>query len=296
MSNYITEAALKTLVKNAAAVRGSNTVISAAVTGRLEWLKTVTPEAVAAAGKTSLNEYTGIIRNDYDLFFSGGMSGKMDGMPGLSGYAGNNPECLKRALFGFGICYKCFSFLTPWKPSILAWTKNDILLSSGYMDAGAVRIDPEKLPYMRFSSHGDTINAVHVYNYCRIAYDNPNTQFALWTKNAAFFRDGLKEFGRKPENLTTIYSPLLMNCRPSEKALKAAAAAGYDAVFSVSDVREKQTAAIAGGAYGCLCGPGSCRGKCLFCYDADRRTAAGYDGSRAVLISEILDGERHREK
>lgn len=312
------EADVKRLHENAAAaLEGGKMVISEAVTNRLvNWLFNVSFDEIAAAGVSGLGINDGVLVNNAGLFIGDGYSGKLSGkipagaifpdgskaaeaisgapMVGISGYAGNNYTCLFRALCG-GICSKCFSLLTPWKPSIKAWSRNDVILSSFELTSGDVILDPVKIPFVRFSSHGDLINATHGFNYLRIAADNPDVNFALWTKNAQYMREAFRMFGGvKPSNLTLIYSPLRMNVIPSETALTAAKNAGYDAIFSVFEKRDNQAAAIAAGAHFCKCGDASCRHLCQFCYNPARRSA--FDPSKAVLIAEILDGEKHSEK
>lgn len=278
------------------AVLGNNTVISAAVTNRIRLLQSFGIEEIMAAGKSGLGKNKGILVNAYNLFFSDGYTGKMLGKIGLSGFAGNNPECIKRALLGYGICRHCFSFLTPWINSIKAWTKNDLLLSSGMMEKNSVIIDPEKIPSMRFSSHGDLINKYHLYNYFRIAADNPYTQFALWTKNVQIYHDGLDLFGYKPANIIVGYSPIQMNVIPSEKSLIMAKKSGFDFIFGVNDTWANQEKSLLNGGYKCRCGENSCGLHCRFCYDAKRRAELGYSMTeKAVFVSEILDGERHKE-
>lgn len=278
------------------AVLGNNTVISAAVTNRIRLLQSFGIDDIMAAGKSGLGKNKGILVNAYNLFFSDGYTGKMLGKIGLSGFAGNNPECIKRALLGYGICRHCFSFLTPWINSIKAWTKNDLLLSSGMMEKNSVIIDPEKIPSMRFSSHGDLINKYHLYNYFRIAADNPNTQFALWTKNVAIYHDGLDLFGYKPANIIVGYSPIQMNVIPSEKSLIMAKKSGFDFIFGVNDTWANQEKSLVNGGYKCRCGENSCGLHCQFCYNAKKRAELGYSMTeKAVFVSEILDGERHKE-
>ena len=300
----------------AAALSGGKIVINDAVTARVNWVNALTFDEIRAAGVSGMGIKDGVLVNRPGLFISDGYSGKLSGkipagsltaageyipdeitraaMVGISGFAGNNRTCLYRALCG-GICAQCFSLKTPWKPSIKAWSRNDVILSSGRLQHGDVILDPELIPYLRYSSHGDLINADHAYNYLIMASDNPETNFALWTKNAHFMRAGLEMFGSpKPDNLTLIYSPLNMNVVPAPAALEAMKKAGYDAVFSVFGDRSKQSAAVSAGAHFCKCGAGSCRHLCQFCYDPARRGA--FDPARAVLIAEILDGDNHREK
>lgn len=287
---------LSVMFENAKNVLADNVVIRQSVTDRIHKLQAMPYEEIMTAGKSGLTEKKGILTNDYNLFFSDGYTGKMLGKVGLSGFAGNNPECLKRALLGYGICRHCFSFLTPWMPSIKAWTKNDLILSSIMMEKNSVIIDPEKIPSMRFSSHGDLINDVHLYNYFRIAADNPAVEFALWTKNVRIYRDGLQLFGYKPNNIIVGFSPIQMNVIPSKQALTAAKNAGFDFIFGVNDTYANQEKSLINGGYKCKCGENSCGMHCRFCYSAARRQELGYDmTNQAVYISEILDGERHKE-
>lgn len=280
------------------AVLGNDVVIRQSVTDRIHKLHTMSINDIMAAGKSGLGPNKGILKNVYNLFFSDGYTGKMLGKVGLSGFAGNNPECIKRALLGFGICRHCFSFLTPWMPSIKAWTKNDLILSSVMMPANSVIIDPDLIPSMRFSSHGDLINDIHLYNYFRIAADNPNTEFALWTKNVSIYQAGLKLFGYKPENIIVGFSPIHMNVIPTEKSLIAAKNNGFDFIFGVNDTWANQEKSLVNGGHKCKCGENSCGLTCQFCYSAARRQELGYNmaaSNKAVFISEILDGERHKE-
>lgn len=289
---------LKSMFNAANNVLANNVVIKQSVTDRIHTLQSMSIDDIMAAGKSGLKANKGILKNDYNLFFSDGYTGKMTGKVGLSGFAGNNPECLKRALMGYGICRHCFSFLTPWMNSIKAWTKNDLILSSVMMEKNSVIIDPEKIPSMRYSSHGDLINDIHLYNYFRIAADNPAVEFALWTKNVKIYRDGLQLFGYKPNNVIVGFSPIQMNVIPSEKSLTAAKANGFDFIFGVNDTWAAQEKSLINGGHKCKCGENSCGIHCRFCYSAARRRELGYNmatDNKAVFISEILDGERHHE-
>lgn len=280
------------------AVLGDNVVIRQSVTDRIFRLHNMSIDDIMSSGKSGLTAKKGILTNIYNLFFSDGYTGKMLGKVGLSGFAGNNPECIKRALLGYGICRCCFSFLTPWMNSIKAWTKNDLILSSIMMEKNSVIIDPNLIPSMRFSSHGDLINALHLYNYFRIAADNPAVEFALWTKNVKIYHEGLKLFGYKPENIIVGFSPIQMNVIPSEKSLTAAKNNGFDFIFGVNDTWDNQEKSLINGGYKCHCGENSCGIHCRFCYSAARRQELGYNtltDNKAIFISEILDGERHHE-
>ena len=303
----------------AAAFNTDTVVIDDNVTARIMRILNEEPDVIAAAGVSGMAARDGVLVNRPGLYISDGYSGKLSGhiedgarfadgtvateemflepMIGISGYAGVNYTCLFRALCGVGICSKCFSLTTPYYNSIKAWTRNDVIMSSVKLTAGDVVLDPDKIPYVRFSSHGDLLNGLHAYNFLTIAASNPDVNFALWTKNADYMRAGMELFGApRPNNLTLIYSALRMDVTPSAAALKALKAAGFDALFSVYNRLSTQTKAVSGGAWHCMCGNGSCRHRCQFCYNPAARAARGFaDPSRAVLIAEILDGGRHRE-
>ena len=89
-----------------------------------------------------------------------------------------------------------------------------------------------------------------------------------------------------------------MNIIPSEKSLVQAKNNGFDFIFGVNDTWANQDRSLVNGGHKCKCGEHSCGIHCRFCYSAMRRRELGYDMStdnKAVFISEILDGERHKE-
>ena len=219
---------------------------------------------------------------------------------GLSGFAGNNARCIKRAKSRKGVCPFCFSFIGSKFSNLAAWTKNDTIMSTVKLGLNDVKIDAAKYPECRFSTHGDLINSLHAYNLLIIAASNPEIQFTLWTKNHFEYSTGLAmytaEFGEKPRNMRVIFSASRLDQMFSEKQLQALKKNGYDAVFAVYTTWASQTAAVQAGAKKCVCGLLSCKEKCHFCYDAfqvwQRR---GLYTNQAVWIAEILDGDKHRE-
>lgn len=276
-------------------------VINEKVTYKIHYALNLSDAQISKAGVSGLKFSDGVLANKHGIFISGSYSGKMQDMPGCSGYAGNNSLCLKRALDGNSVCAHCFSLIGIWKTCIPAYTKNDMIFSTTKFSVGDLVLDPEAFPYFRFSTHGDTMNALHVYNALVTALTNPDTQFTIWTKNVQYWIDGLamfeKEYGPKPSNFFAIYSWLITDGMPSHGQLKTLKKIGFDAVFVVYNTWASQDRAVNAGAKRCVCGTGSCRHHCKFCYDKKVRDLMGFDGnSDAVIwIAEIMDGANHKE-
>lgn len=276
-------------------------VINEKVTYKIHYALSLTDEQIEKAGSSGLKFSDGVIVNKHGIFVSGSYSGKMEDMPGCSGYAGNNAECLRRALDGNSVCAHCFSLIGIWKTCIPAYTKNDKIFSTIKFSVGDFVLDPERFPYFRFSTHGDTMNALHVYNMLVCALTNPETQFTLWTKNVRYWIDGLamfeKEYGKKPANFYAIYSWLITDGMPSLEQRQTLKRLGFDAVFVVYNTWASQNKAVECGAKRCVCGTGSCRHHCKFCYDRKVRSLMGFDGNSDAVtwIAEIMDGANHKE-
>ena len=279
-----------------AALYDGGQVINEKVTDKIEYCQTKDAAEIQAAGKTGAKLFVNI----HDLFFSANYGGKMKRILGLSGFAGNNAKCIKRAKSGKGVCPFCFSFIGSKFSNLAAWTKNDAIISTVELQPGDVVIDPVKYPECRFSTHGDLINALHAYNLMVIAGSNPEIQFTLWTKNHFEYRAGLamykEKYGRKPQNRRVIFSASQLDQMFTEKQLQALKSRGYDAIFAVYTTWASQAAAVAAGAKKCVCGLLSCKEKCHFCYDSftawQRR---GLYSDKVVWIAEILDGDKHKE-
>ena len=277
-------------------------IINENVTWKVHYAQSLTDEDIRKAGKSGLKFSDGVLVNKRGVFISGSFSGKMHDMPGISGYAGNNKQCLQRAMNGCSVCAHCYSLIGIWKTCIPAYTKNDLIFSTEKFEVGDLVLDPERFPYFRFSTHGDTINALHVYNMLVTARTNPDTQFTLWTKNLGYWGLGLQMYkdefhtACKPQNFFTLYSPLSLDYFPTDEALQGLKLLEVDAIFCVYTTYAEQNKAVELGAWSCMCGTDSCRHHCKFCYDREVRNAWGKaSAGKAIWVAEILDGARHKE-
>mgnify|MGYP003305269674 CR=1 FL=1 len=87
--------------------------------------------------------------------------------------------------------------------------RNTALLTSRVLkDYELPDLSSEK--YFRFESFGDINNAIQLQNYINIAKHNPNTLFALWTKQYILAYDYFKT-NDVPDNFTLILSSLFIN-------------------------------------------------------------------------------------
>ena len=179
--------------------------------------------------------------------------GKMSGIDSISTSYLLNPDCLRRQAVKGTVCQKCYSkkFLSI-RPSLrkcLA-TNTKLLTDSVIPEHQLPTINAR---YFRFESFGDLINENHLQNFVNICKKNPQTMFALWTKNL----EPLNLFATqdKPENLVIVYSSEYLN-EPENAFWNPQ----IDHVFTVY---EKQYAKDNGITINC--GSRDCLG-CLKCY------------------------------
>lgn len=204
------------------------------------------------------------------LHYTTNHSGKMQGIHSLSTSVAVNPHCIERQKNGNSICSKCFSATMMKRYSALnaVLISNTEILTSGVLDWDLLPLTPTR--YFRFEAFGDLINEYQVVNYFNIARKNPETLFALWTKNPRIIERALENSDlEKPSNLQIVLSSPLINV-----ALKTTKFDFVDKIFSVYD---KETAK----GVNINCGSRSCLG-CGRCYRPNP------NGERLQFINEIL--------
>lgn len=137
--------------------------------------------------------------------------GKMEGMQSISTSLRQNPYCQCRIKQGDTVCSKCYAeTYMKMRPRI------DTCMSRNGEYLTKKVIDTDYLPqlntlYCRFESFGDLINVTHVINYFNICKKNPETHFALWTKNPGLIDQAIKAGEEKPKNLQIVYSSPKLN-------------------------------------------------------------------------------------
>lgn len=143
-----------------------------------------------------------------DILKQSNLTGKMFNIPSLSTSPMNNSNCIKNRKIKNSICSGCYAVTGCKMYSNLdkMLLKNSETLSKK-QDFSEFKTNTI---YYRFESHGDLINSEHLDNLVRIAKNNPQTKFALWTK---VYKITEKYFSieTKPKNLQVLYSSLMKN-------------------------------------------------------------------------------------
>lgn len=144
------------------------------------------------------------------LHVSGHMTGKMDGIKCITSACTVNDHC--KSLHTNGICKHCYAFkYLNMRPTVRkCYEKNSNVLSND-MDV-AYMPTFRKGDFVRFESFGDLINRNHIENYLLIAFKNPKTNFALFTKRRFMLENYFKDFEvKKPKNLAIVSSAYTLN-------------------------------------------------------------------------------------
>lgn len=144
-------------------------------------------------------------------------TGKMEGMHSLSSSCRQNPYCMQRSKIDGTICQKCYAqnMMKMYAKLDPCMSKNGDILSSRVLTE-------EELPvinvaYFRFEAFGDLINDIHVINFFNICKLNPDTHFALWTKNPGLIQAAIDKGNPKPDNLQIVLSSPYVNVKADNK-------------------------------------------------------------------------------
>lgn len=195
-------------------------------------------------------------------------TGKMQGIHSLSTSCKGNAQCQKNAQIPGSICSHCFSFAMMKRYANLdgCMEKNGEILRAGIIPEDQIPTTTGQI--FRFESFGDLANWLQAANYMNIARRNPQTRFALYTKNPRFIAEAIKNGYSKPANLVIVYSSLFLNkqARPPFDFI--------DKVFTVYDKEENAPAGINCGARSCF--------TCQRCYKRNP------DGVTVEHVSELL--------
>ena len=189
-------------------------------------------------------------------------TGKMSGMVSISTYCGENPYCLQHSKVSGSICEHCFAqTLTKCHTSMVKPLSLNLKILS------SVTIPAKLWPllnvrFFRFESFGDLTSSTQVINYFNLCRRNPDTKFALWTKNYCFVKEAIEAGNTKPDNLVIIVSSLMMNVQLQKRFYPYA-----DKIFTVYESEESAAANNA-----CInCGKRHCL-TCTRCYRRDTET------------------------
>ena len=144
---------------------------------------------------------------------------KMEGLVSLSTSVKLNKTCQNRAKDPNSICAKCYadSMTDMYRGLAEKLAHNTEILTTRLLSDNEIPFVVSDTMMARFEAFGDLNNEIQVANYFRIAELNPQTDFALWTKNPWFIDRAIKKYGiSKPTNLRIIGSSYHVNVNMSE--------------------------------------------------------------------------------
>lgn len=135
-------------------------------------------------------------------------TGKMSGIQSISTNNQTNPFCIARKNIDNFICKHCYADRQcKYYKGLSKKLERNTMFFTNYRVKRS-QVPKIKSKYFRFEAFGDIQNVLQVKNYYTIARANPQTTFALWTKNLQF----VALAGTKPRNLIVVYSePVIDN-------------------------------------------------------------------------------------
>lgn len=137
---------------------------------------------------------------------------KMAGLQSLSTSVLENPICQVRRKEPGSVCAKCYAqHLTAYRKSLRdCLSRNFAMLTDHLFDEREAMRCQFDTRYGRIESFGDVASVTHARNYIRIIRANPETNFGIWSKNAALWKRAFDLDG-KPENTTFVLSSMNLN-------------------------------------------------------------------------------------
>lgn len=144
------------------------------------------------------------------LKVSNHMSGKMDGIKCITSACTVNDHC--KSLHTNGICKHCYAFrYLQLRQSVRKCYENNSKVISNAMDVTYMPSFRHG-DFVRLESFGDLININHIENYLLMAFKNPKTNFALFTKRRFMLENYFNDFEvKKPKNLAIVSSAYTMD-------------------------------------------------------------------------------------
>lgn len=135
-------------------------------------------------------------------------SGKMKNIRSISTYKLVCNTCLKLKDNKKTICFHCYADkqLTIYKQLAPALIYNTLLLKYTKLNARQIPVINDL--YFRFESFSDLQNEQHLINLYNIAKHNPQTSFALWSKNYKLLTQQ-----KTPKNIIIVLSSPFLNMR-----------------------------------------------------------------------------------
>ena len=138
---------------------------------------------------------------------------KMEGMQSLSTSCVHNKYCKKFSKIKGSVCEHCYAqtMMKRFKNLDPCMSRNAEILIKIDLTKRKDLIPQINAAFFRFEAFGDLHNELHAKNFFTIARANPDTNFALWTKNPRLIARVITDGNEKPDNLRIIVSSLFLN-------------------------------------------------------------------------------------
>lgn len=199
-------------------------------------------------------------KKETGIHFTTQHSGKMSGMISLSTSCLGNKFCQAYSKDPNKVCSKCFaqSQMKMYKNMDSCFQRNADTLTTRILNKNEWPI--LNVLYARIEAFGDLQNETQLINYFNLCRRNPNTRFAIWTKNMFIVDSVLKSGHKKPNNLNIVVSSHYLN-----KVVDVDKYDWVDRVFTVYDKKhiEDNDIDINCGALSCI--------NCLKCYKKSKK-------------------------
>lgn len=201
----------------------------------------------------SFKERTGI-------HFTTKHNGKMSGMVSLSTSCLGNKFCHAYSKDPNKVCSKCFaqSQMKMYKNMDSCFQRNADVLTTRILNKNEWPL--LNALYARIEAFGDLQNETQLINYFNLCKRNPNTRFAIWSKNLWIIDNVIKSGYKKPSNLNIVVSSHYLN-----RVVDVDKYDWVDRVFTVYDKKHIEDNNI-----DINCGALSCR-NCLKCYKKSKK-------------------------
>ena len=133
-------------------------------------------------------------KSDEGLFVSKDLSGKMEGITGITTSCRTCQFCKVQWKFlqehpelaELHICSHCYAYRASGNKRSCwdHYDRNTVILAGNMhrSDLPNLTFNNAGSPYARFNTHGEIPNEKCLINFYKIARRNPNFRFALWTK------------------------------------------------------------------------------------------------------------------
>lgn len=149
------------------------------------------------------------------------MARKLEGISSVSTSVHDNCICARWRKIKDCICAHCYAYNQQARHTGLREHNiiNGMILRNVLIPVYAFKKVLILFPYLRIESFGDVANVIQARNYLRLIKAFPDKRCAIWSKNAAIWKEAIEKEG-KPRNTTFVLSSPYINKPVAETILE----------------------------------------------------------------------------